>query len=140
GKGTRVLHIEQPVLHMDGWHLHLLQPVSAALARATLTAQALTLLLLVALALSGRWAARRWRRARDVQGGEDAPEAEVGGGAGEVRNANARLRAEGAERQRADARVHAMQDELVEANKQALVGQVTAGVAHDINQAVGAIR
>jgi two-component system C4-dicarboxylate transport sensor histidine kinase DctB len=139
-QGVRVLHIEQPVARMDGWHLHLLRPVSAELARAALTAQALTLLVLVGLVLVGRRAARRWRRARALQAAQDALEAEVRVRTVELRHANARLRAEIDERQRTEARLHAMQDELVQANKLSLLGQVTAGVAHEINQPVGAIR
>ncbi|MGB7523963.1 MAG: sensor histidine kinase, partial [Castellaniella sp.] len=55
-KGARVLHIEQPVARMSGWHLHLLKPVSVDLAQAALTAQALTLLALAALGMAGWWA------------------------------------------------------------------------------------
>ncbi|GAA0774129.1 ATP-binding protein [Castellaniella ginsengisoli] len=139
-KGTRVLHIEQPVARMDGWRLHLLSPVSAALTQAVLAAQALTLLMLAVLFMAGWWAAQRRRRARALLAARDALEAEVRTRTDELRHANERLRDEIEERRRAEACLHEMQDELVQANKLSLLGQVVAGVAHEINQPVGAIR
>uniref|UniRef100_UPI00333FED70 sensor histidine kinase n=1 Tax=Castellaniella defragrans TaxID=75697 RepID=UPI00333FED70 len=139
-KGTQVLHIEQAVAHMDGWRLHLLKPVSAPLAQARLAAQALALLVLAVLTMGGWWATWRWRRARALLAARDALEAEVRVRTGELRHANARLRDEIDERRRTEARLHEMQDELVQANKLSLLGQVVAGVAHEINQPVGAIR
>jgi two-component system C4-dicarboxylate transport sensor histidine kinase DctB len=44
------------------------------------------------------------------------------------------------ERRRAEATVHTMQDELVKASRLALLGQIAAGVAHEINQPVAAIQ
>jgi two-component system C4-dicarboxylate transport sensor histidine kinase DctB len=44
------------------------------------------------------------------------------------------------ERRRTEARVHRMQDELIQATKLAVLGQVTAGVAHEINQPLAAMR
>jgi two-component system C4-dicarboxylate transport sensor histidine kinase DctB len=58
----------------------------------------------------------------------------------ELSEANARLVQEVDERTRAEASMHRLQDELVQANKLAVLGQISAGVAHEINQPVAAIR
>ena len=44
------------------------------------------------------------------------------------------------ERQKTEAKLQTVQQELVQANRLAILGQVTAGVAHEINQPVAAIR
>jgi two-component system C4-dicarboxylate transport sensor histidine kinase DctB len=44
------------------------------------------------------------------------------------------------ERRRAESDLHKLRDDLVQANKLAVLGQVAAGVAHEINQPVAAIR
>ena len=58
----------------------------------------------------------------------------------ELRNSNQRLVLEIDERARADARVQKLRDDLVQANRLAVLGQISAGVAHEINQPVAAIR
>jgi two-component system C4-dicarboxylate transport sensor histidine kinase DctB len=58
----------------------------------------------------------------------------------ELSETNVRLMQEVDERTRAEASLHRLQDELVQANKLAVLGQISAGVAHEINQPVAAIR
>jgi two-component system C4-dicarboxylate transport sensor histidine kinase DctB len=58
----------------------------------------------------------------------------------ELRSTNDRLSHEIVERQQAEERLNAMQADLVQANKLAQLGQITAGVAHEINQPLAAIR
>ncbi len=58
----------------------------------------------------------------------------------ELEDANTRLRTEITERQRTEAVLNQMQDELVQANKLTVLGQIAASVAHEINQPVAAIR
>lgn len=58
----------------------------------------------------------------------------------ELKETNERLVQEVDERTRAEATLHTLQDELVQANKLAVLGQISAGVAHEINQPVAAIR
>lgn len=50
------------------------------------------------------------------------------------------LQDEMAERRRAEARLAGMQADLVQANKLATLGQVTAGLAHEVNQPLATIR
>jgi two-component system C4-dicarboxylate transport sensor histidine kinase DctB len=58
----------------------------------------------------------------------------------ELDAANALLVGEVEERRRAQATLERLQDDLFQANKLAVLGRVAAGVAHEINQPLGAIR
>ncbi len=53
---------------------------------------------------------------------------------------NARLRREVAERVQAEQTLRAAQDELIQAAKLAVVGQLAAGITHELTQPLGAIR
>ncbi|MBV2182908.1 MAG: GHKL domain-containing protein [Castellaniella sp.] len=138
--GALLLHVEQPVPGMPGWHLHLLRPVSSALDAAALTARVIVLLVVLLSSLAGWGLARRHRRAARLLAARQALESEVRLRTRELWDANARLQAEIDDHRRTEARLHEMQDELVQANRLSLLGQVAAGVAHEINQPVGAIR
>ncbi|MDQ1077744.1 ATP-binding protein [Pseudoroseomonas cervicalis] len=127
-----------------GWMLTLLAPVQPALEPARLAARA------TAWALGGAalgllvLALRRQRRLRDerarAQARRTALEAEVAQRTAELRAANAELRDEVEERRRAEAALMRLRDELGQANRLAVLGQITASVAHEINQPVAAIR
>jgi two-component system C4-dicarboxylate transport sensor histidine kinase DctB len=54
--------------------------------------------------------------------------------------ANIRLQEEVAERTRAERTLRAAQNELVQAGKLAVIGQLSAGVAHELNQPLAALR
>src|SRR5262249_37785713 len=58
----------------------------------------------------------------------------------ELSAVNNLLSKEISERQQAEGRLNELQADLVQANKLAQLGQITAGVAHEINQPLGAIR
>ena len=58
----------------------------------------------------------------------------------DLTSANARLQAEVAERQRAEQTLRAAQDELVQAAKLAVLGQMATGITHELTQPLGAVR
>src|SRR4029077_7114049 len=58
----------------------------------------------------------------------------------ELREANALLQTEVDERRRTEARLRATQNELVQASKLAALGQMSAAIAHEINQPLAAMR
>ncbi|MBY4897644.1 ATP-binding protein [Cupriavidus sp. AU9028] len=139
----RYVHIALPVASTD-WTFHQLAPLQpeAAAAGARMQAQALVVLLLlygaVATALALRQRVRR-HNARQAAARAELTE-QVRAATTELRAANDQLRAEMEERRLAELRLHAAQEQLVQASKLSSLGQIAAGVAHEINQPVAAIR
>ncbi|MFS8036149.1 sensor histidine kinase [Xanthobacter sp. AM11] len=126
------------------WTLFVLAPTAATTGLAATAARASAALLgVVALGSAGLWRSRRRRRARAEARQAAARrdlEARVAERTAELSAANARLVTEMEERRLARLALDAMQDELVQASKLALLGQIAAGVAHEVNQPVAAIR
>jgi two-component system C4-dicarboxylate transport sensor histidine kinase DctB len=58
----------------------------------------------------------------------------------DLSNTNARLQEEVVERTKAERTLRAAQDELVQAGKLAVIGQLLAGIAHELNQPLTAMR
>jgi two-component system C4-dicarboxylate transport sensor histidine kinase DctB len=127
-----------------GWTLHLLTPSDPAVATTVTAARSVILglgglvLLAAALLLRRREIGRSQAAAREAARLE--LEMTVAERTAELRAANERLLVEMEERRRAEAGVEALQHELVQANKLAMLGQIAAGVAHEINQPLAAIR
>ena len=67
-------------------------------------------------------------------------QAEVAERTRELRDANALLQTEVDERRRTEARLRATQNELLQAGKLAALGQMSAAIAHEVNQPLAAIR
>jgi two-component system C4-dicarboxylate transport sensor histidine kinase DctB len=137
------IHASTPA-SKSGWTVHILRDARKELAAARLTGLAAgglagVLLSAAALAIMAARARQRTIAARrEAARGE--LERQVDARTRELSDANARLVQEVEERARAEASLHRLQDELVQANKLAMLGQISAGVAHEINQPVAAIR
>ena len=127
-----------------GWRLHLLSPAGAAISRSIMVARVVALLSVALLAgLTGILLRRRQRAiakaAEDVAARIDL-ERQVDTRTAELRAANDQLNLEIEERRRLEKGRQDLQDELIQANKLGALGQIAAGVAHEINQPIAAIR
>jgi two-component system C4-dicarboxylate transport sensor histidine kinase DctB len=111
-------------------------PLTAARSQALLWGFGLLLIFAVWAGLLIRSAETRRLQAR----ARAVLEEEVVRRTAELSDANARLVIESDERAEADRRYREAREELAQANRLASLGQITAGVAHEINQPVAAIR
>ena len=120
----------------DGWRLHLLTPrrdADRAAIAATVMAGMAELLVIILIAwLWRRRAISRERAVAEIAYRENLER--------DVATRTAELRNEIHERQQAEKRLNILQADLVQANKLAQLGQITAGVAHEINQPLATIR
>lgn len=127
-----------------GWTLHLLAPAGDDIARGVNVARMLALLSVALLAgLTGVLLRRRQRAAARAVEAESARielERRIDARTSELRAANTRLNREIEERRRLEKSRQNLQDELIQANKLGTLGQIAAGVAHEINQPIAAIR
>lgn len=120
-----------------------LRPVAEqAATHAALAAAALGCLLLGALYVRQR---RRLARGREearamLERANQELEHKVGERTADLSEAVDRLQREVVERQRAEQTLRAAQDELVQAGKLAVLGQMATGITHELSQPLGAIR
>lgn len=125
---------------LPGWRLLHVEPLAPALRSADAWSHTATLsFALIAAGLAGAWL---WRTSRGERTAarREALEAEIAERTVDLRLANDRLRIEIAERMAADQRFRAAREELAQANRLGSLGQITAGIAHEINQPVATIR
>lgn len=139
----RFLALSAPV-PTTGWTLHLLAPTSPVVGRAVMDTRLIAgLVTLLALAAAAALLYRR-NRALTNTARQAAARAELERRVAErtraLNDANQRLTEEIEERLRGEQRRQQLQEELTQANRLAILGQVAASVAHEINQPVAAIR
>ena len=120
-----------------------LRPVAVqAATHAALATAAIGCLLLALLYLNQR---RRLARGREearamLEKANQQLERNVAARTADLSEAVTRLKSEVAERQRAEQTLRAAQDELVQAAKLAVLGQMATGITHELSQPLGAIR
>ena len=127
-----------------GWQLATFLPTEPAVGTAARNAQVTALLagLLLVLAGYALLRRRRWALARQAALATMNRELErrVALRTDELNRSNTSLAAEIAEREAAEIRARRLRDDLAQANRLSILGQVSAGVAHEINQPLAAIR
>ena len=131
-----VEHVAMPDLDWTLWYL---TPTGPALHQALLAALAAGIACLaLAFALAAR--SQRRQRLRSEKAMRQALEQRVAERTRDLSDANARLRGEIAERERATAALRATQDELIHAGRLAALGQISTAINHEINQPLAALR
>lgn len=126
-----------------GWRLTLLLYAEPMISQARLGGQ-ITAVMAFALMIALGWIT--WRR-QQLQAARRAAlaqmnsalEARVEERTDQLKRANLALAAEMAERENAEAKAHRLGDELAQANRLSILGQIAAGVAHEMNQPLAAI-
>ena len=132
---AEALHLTQalPVIGMTG---EVLLDVSQTRALATAQAAAVAALCLAFGSLLFLAAERR----RALSAANAALEARVAERTRALRQSNDKLMAEAAEREEAQLALRRAQDDLVQAGKLSALGQMSAGISHELNQPLMAIR
>ncbi|WP_280541524.1 ATP-binding protein [Chromohalobacter sp. 11-W] len=147
--GQRYLSLARPMADFD-WHIHILKPLTPVHQAQWLAAVlAGGLYGLIALGVGIGWQRLRLRRERErfaererrtLAQARDELERHVESRTRDLVATNRRLSAEIEERQRAEDSLRATRDELVQAAKLAVLGQLAAGINHELNQPLAAIR
>lgn len=129
-----------------GWKLIVLSDMGPIRARARISAISVAFALAF-LGISALYIRQRRRAiAQNVaakealQRAHDELERKVALRTGDLSNANLHLQTEIAERKRAEVVLKAAMEELVQAGKMAALGQMSAGVTHELNQPLAALR
>lgn len=137
------LRIAVPVASTD-WSFQYLLPIDASLAGAMREARLIAVFALLLLTAAAAIWLRRRQAARMVivreQMAREELERRVLERTRDLSLARDRLQAEITNHRVTEARLQVVQQDLVNANRLAILGQVAAGVAHEINQPVATIR
>ncbi len=138
-------HISRPVGRL-GWQL-MQFPSQARIARGALL-WTLSVALLLAIGAISLWAAHQRRRRleeqllsrRALQQAAEELDAKIALRTGELSSANQNLETKYAKLKETESLLRSTQNELVQAGKLAMLGQMAAGVTHELNQPLAAIR
>lgn len=137
--GDREFVVGSRALDWLDWRMLMLLDTTPARAAAVWSATGAGLLLCVVAAVALYWA-QRARRLRERLGAQAALERTVAERTADLAASNRRLQQEVAERVAAEHKLRGAQRALIEANRLAALGQMAAGVAHEINQPLAAMR
>ncbi|CAO4184359.1 histidine kinase [Methylorubrum populi] len=135
---SRVLFEEKP-LPAYGWTL-LLFADAAPVAIAGRSARLGAALGLIVLGLIGLYGRQHRRRVRENRAAQRELEAKVAARTADLSTANLKLAGEIEERARAEGDLRETQGELIQAAKMATLGQMAAGITHELNQPLAALR
>ncbi len=134
----RALFAEQPLPAYD-WTLLLFADAMPA-DIAGRSARVGAILALGVLGLIGLYGRQHLRRVRENRAAQRALEAAVAARTADLSAANHTLAGEIEERTRAEGELREAQGELVQAAKMATLGQMAAGITHELNQPLAALR
>lgn len=147
--GERYLSLTLPIPEF-GWQMHILKPLTP-IGRAQWIAALMAggLYGIITLGIGISWQRLRLRREREAFAERerqtlarvrDELEVSVEHRTRDLVASNQRLSDEIEERRRAEANLRQTQDELIQAAKLAVLGQLAAGINHELNQPLAAIR
>ncbi len=143
GGQIRYLQISVPVVS-TGWHFQYLLPIDGPVAADMREFRLIgALALFVLLAVAAVWIRRRQMAQMMIvraQAAREELERRVDERTRDLSLTRDNLQAEISTRKSTEVKLQAVQQDLVQANRLAILGQVAAGVAHEINQPVATIR
>lgn len=144
-EGQRYLVSERPL--RDGrWHLRSMDALAPLASRAAQAAVTGALGMLALGLVASLWALRRrslrhrLRAAEALRAAHDELESRVVQRTAELRQANDQLQGEVEARRQTEAALRAAQQELLHQGKMAALGQMSAGMMHELNQPLAAMR
>lgn len=132
------LHQQLPVQDTD-WQMHILSQTSPARI-AAIRSFLISLLVLALLALASYVLVKRRRTAMRLQQAHDLLEQRVEERTRALTLSNQQLQHEISQRQQAHEALRNAQAELIQASKLAALGQMSAGITHELNQPLTALR
>lgn len=138
--GSTRYRTESLPIDLAGGRLFTLMPMDRAIDGARAQARVIVVLILALLAGFLAWQFRQQERAANQEAIRRELEFKVAERTQELEQANSLLRHESQERAAADKRYRRSREELAQANRLGTLGQIAAGVAHELNQPVAAIR